>query len=328
MLIFLAGCTSEQSLPKPQTLQPEAITSTAERIEPTTLAKIKKLDVKYLPNPVWVHEKVISGGLPEGDEAFAELRGLGIKTLISVDGAKPDVMRAEKYGMRYVHLPYSYDGVPEQLGKQLAKAVRDLPGPLYLHCHHGRHRSPAAAAVACVGAGFISHDEAGQVLKIAGTSESYRGLFQSVDAARPLDAKLLDAMPTDFPPIANVPAMVDAMVAIEQLHDHLKSIENAGWNSPRDLPALTPVHEILLLREYFRELRRSDETKAKPEAFRQLAEQAEMLCQTLEATLTTSTIDIELASKQFAAVSANCKRCHQEFRDEPSRGKLSNLREQ
>ena len=36
---------------------------------------------------------------------------------------------AKKYGMRYVHLPHGYDGIPEERIAELAKAVRDLPQP-------------------------------------------------------------------------------------------------------------------------------------------------------------------------------------------------------
>ena len=82
-----------------------------------------KVDAPHLPNAYRIHEKLISGGLPEGDEAFAELKELGIKTVISVDGAKPDLAMAKKYGMRYVHLPHGYDGVPDERGAELAKAV-------------------------------------------------------------------------------------------------------------------------------------------------------------------------------------------------------------
>ena len=57
---------------------------------------------------------------------------LGVKTVISVDGAKPDVDLAKKHGMRYVHLPHGYDGVPDDRAKELAKAVR-RPGRPDLH---------------------------------------------------------------------------------------------------------------------------------------------------------------------------------------------------
>src|SRR5262245_11928799 len=100
LVVCLVGCGAQQPAPsKPQS-------PAADKAAAPPAAKIEKLESKHLPNPIRVHEKVISGGLPEGDAAFAELQELGIKTVISVDGAKPDVALAKKYGMRYVHLPH------------------------------------------------------------------------------------------------------------------------------------------------------------------------------------------------------------------------------
>jgi len=152
----------------------------------------RKIAATYLPNPVMVHPKVISGGLPEGDNAFQELQSLGVKTIISVDGMKPDVDTASKFGLRYVHLPHGYDGVPSGRVKELAKAVRSLDGPIYIHCHHGKHRSPAAASIACVGAGLISKSMALAVLELAGTSPNYRGHFDSARRAKPLETAFLE----------------------------------------------------------------------------------------------------------------------------------------
>jgi protein tyrosine phosphatase (PTP) superfamily phosphohydrolase (DUF442 family) len=283
---------------------------------PATAAKIEKLTAKHLPNPVRVHERVISGGLPKGDAAFSELKELGIQTIISVDGAKPDIATAEKHGLRYVHLPHGYDGVPAERAKELAKAVRDLPGPIYLHCHHGKHRSPAAAAVACVGAGLIDRKEAALVLQVAGTSESYRGLFQAAADAHPLDQALLDELKCEFPATAKLPAMAEAMVEIEHIHDRLKAIEKAGWKTPADQPALAPDHEALLLREQFTELLRTKELLAKPARFQELTEDAERTAQALEDALKTTT-SAEQSSRLFRAVSQNCRSCHQTFRDVP-----------
>jgi len=283
-------------------------------------AKIEKLAAEHLPNPVRIHERVISGGLPAGDAAFAELQELGVKTVISVDGAKPDVATAEKYGMRYVHLPHSYDGVPQQRAKELAKAVRDLPGPIYIHCHHGKHRSPAASAVACVGAGLIRPEDAATVLNVAGTSEAYRGLFQSADAAQAFDKALLDELPAEFPAEAKLPAMAEAMVEIEHIHDRLKAIEKAGWQTPTDMPALVPDHEALLLREQFTELLRTKELAGKSAKFQALTKEAEALCQALEDELKKPT-KADAATKLFAAVSHNCTGCHTAFRDVPLQAK-------
>src|SRR5262245_46397548 len=75
--------------------------------------KPEKINEPTLPNAFRLHTKVISGGQPDGELAFAKLKELGVKTIISVDGARPEVELAKKYGLRYVHLPHGYDGVPE-----------------------------------------------------------------------------------------------------------------------------------------------------------------------------------------------------------------------
>ena len=79
---------------------------------------------QHLHNAHVVNAKVISGAQPEGDQAFAELKAMGIRTIISVDGATPDVERARKFGMRYVHLPIGCDNVEVEEGMAIAKAIQ------------------------------------------------------------------------------------------------------------------------------------------------------------------------------------------------------------
>jgi protein tyrosine phosphatase (PTP) superfamily phosphohydrolase (DUF442 family) len=299
-LFALAGCSFEET--PPQVARP---------------IKIAKLQTRHLPNAVRLHEQVISGGLPERDAGFAELRDLGIKTVISVDGAKPAVAAAQKYGLRYVHLPHGYDGIPAERANELAKVVRDLPGPIYIHCHHGHHRSPAAAVVACVGAGLIAPSDAALVLQVAGTSEQYRGLYQAAQSARALDEALLDELVCEFPSIAKLPPLAEAMVLVEQTHEHLKALQLAGWKTPHDQPALVAEHEALLLREHFTELLRTSEVQRRPDEFRRLMEGAETLAQQLETTLRARPSDTSTASGQLARINDNCKSCHQAYRDIP-----------
>lgn len=319
LLALTTGC-SQQTAPRQ-----------AEDSRPTPTGKAtaadfqppRRIAAKHLPNPVQVHSKVISGGLPVGDEAFRELQALGVKIVISVDGAKPDVAMAKKHGLRYVHLPHGYDGVPDDRVKELAKAVRDLDGPVYIHCHHGKHRSPAAASVACVAAGLIPPAAGLSVLEIAGTSPSYRGLFASAREATPLEDALLDELDIEFPETVDVPPMAEAMVAMEHTHDHLKAIAAAGWRTPPDHPDLDATHEALLLREHFAELLRTDYVQQEPEAFQQLLRASEEAAQTLEDTLRqwqpTATQPTPPASLEqlLSSISASCKSCHQKFRDVP-----------
>lgn len=281
----------------------------------------ERIAATSLPNPVLVHPKVISGGLPEGENGFKELRSLGVKTIISVDGMKPDVATASAYGLRYVHLPHGYDGVPSDRAKELAKAVRSLDGPIYIHCHHGKHRSPAAASVACVGAGFIPRSKAVAVLELAGTSPSYRGLFQSVRNAKPLEVALLEELKVDFTASTKVPPMAESMVAIGHTHEHLKLIADAEWNSPPNHPDLEPAHEALLMLEHFTELLRTDYIQQQPDAFQKYLRDSKEASVKLESALRTSDARAadrtDAVQQSFSRISANCEACHQQFRDVP-----------
>ncbi|HEU4419191.1 MAG TPA: hypothetical protein VFT55_09650, partial [Planctomycetota bacterium] len=60
--------------------------------KPVQLAGVHNV-VTYAPN-------LISGGVPEGQEGLHTLAAMGIQTIISVDGATPDVAGAESLGMR------------------------------------------------------------------------------------------------------------------------------------------------------------------------------------------------------------------------------------
>lgn len=276
----------------------------------------RRIDAKHLPNPVQIGEKVISGGLPETEAAFEQLRALGVQTIISVDGAKPDVDMAARYGMRYVHLPHGYNGIPSGRVQELGKAVRDLDGPIYIHCHHGKHRSPAAASVACVAAGMIPAESAVDVLELAGTSQNYQGLYRSAAEARPIDPAELDALHVDFKPTIAPPAMVQQMLAIEHTHDNLQQIAAAGWSTPSDHPDLDPAHEALLMREHFTEMLRSLNGTPQPEAFLQSTRDSRDAAAGLESAIRMGLP--KTTRTQFAnRIQANCKSCHRQFRDIP-----------
>lgn len=283
----------------------------------------ENLTVKHLQNAIRIHPQVISGGQPDGAEAFRELKSLGVRTIISVDGARPDAATAKEFGLRYVHLPHGYDGIPAQRVQELAKAVRDLPGSVYIHCHHGKHRSPAAAAVACVSIGLMQPESAAGVLKLAGTSENYRGLFHAAESARRLDDAILDRLPVEFREVSPLPALAESMVALDRTHDHLKSIADAGWKSPPDHPDLDPAHEALLLREHFTELLRTDAVRTKPDRFRTLLSESEAASRDFEASLRAWQRSVRSPppppsiTASFSRVTRNCTACHREFRDVP-----------
>ena len=272
-------------------------------------------DQDALHNAYVVTDKVISGAQPEGDRSFAVLRELGVKTIISVDGAKPDVASAKRYGMRYVHLPIGYDGVDDVEGRAIAKAVAELPGPVYVHCHHGKHRSAAAVAVACVNNGMLKPEQAEDVLRTFGTGANYKGLWKAAREARRIDDNELAALQIQWVETAAIPALADAMVKVDTHWEHLKSIQKAGWRSPGDHPDLDPSHEALQVQEHFHEIGRTADAQSRPAEYRKLLAASETDVAALRATLSATSIDTKAADAAFKRVSVSCTSCHKGFRD-------------
>ena len=255
------------------------------REEPRPPEVPERLVIPGIENAYRLSPRLYSGGDPHGAEALAALKGLGIRTLISVDGATPDVEAARKLGLRYVHLPIGYDGVPREQAVRLVKAMKTLPGPVYVHCHHGKHRGPAAAAVCGLATEGWTEEQALAWMERAGTSPDYRGLFTSAREFVPPSAEELERAGTELPERAKVPALVEMMVQVDERWDHLKAVQKAGFKAPPDRPDIDPPHEALQLAEQFRELVRLPETKERGEAFRTAAEAAERDATSLEEAL-------------------------------------------
>jgi protein tyrosine phosphatase (PTP) superfamily phosphohydrolase (DUF442 family) len=281
-----------------------------------------KLEVQGLHNVFRVCNSILSGSGPEGEQAFAVLQKLGIRTVISVDGARPDVAQARKYGLRYVHIPIGYNGVSRQQALQIARAVRELPGPFYIHCHHGKHRGPTAAAVARLCADEkCGTADALAVLQSAGTDPRYQGLFKSVQEFQRPTAQELAALPGRFPGAANVAGLTQAMVTIDHCWDNLKLVRNAGWKGTPDHPDIDPAHEALQLVEGFQELRRLPELKNRPEEFRNWVADAHESAKELEQLLRMGTARKaaggDAAERVYRRVGALCTQCHARYRDAP-----------
>lgn len=268
-----------------------------------------------LPNARWVAGNVLCGGLPESDAGFAKLQALGIKTVISVDGLKPDVELARRYGLRYVHLPFGYDGVPVAQGQAIAKAIAELPGPVYVHCHHGMHRAPAAAAVACIIDGALAPDAARSVLEAFGTGRNYTGLWRSAAEAQPMAPATLHDLKVEFRETAKLPPLADAMVEVDARFDRLKAVQAAGWRPPSSHPDLDPPHEALQLSEMFHEIGRSDAARGKSDDFLKKLADAEQATNGLRAALVAHPADSAGADAAFKRVGASCTACHKAHRD-------------
>lgn len=227
-------------------------------------------DIKAYPLPInadaienlyRVTPELFSGGQPQNDAGFAHLQKLGIKTIISVDGITPDVATAKRFGMGYVHLPVQYKGIERDDALIIAKAAKTLERPVFIHCHHGKHRGPTAVAMTAMVTEGWSKEQAQKWLTTAGTSPHYEGLYASVARLWLPSKEAFDRVPTDFPQTQKLERFTASMARIGELHEHLKSFQANNYKPLEKHPDLSPTHEALMLNEAFREANRSYQVK-------------------------------------------------------------------
>ena len=252
---------------------------------------------------VWqrVTDRIYCGGEPAGFEALA---AQGFTAVVSVDGIPPDVAAARRAGLRYVHIPMGYDGVHDHARLSLARLVQELDGPMYIHCHHGHHRAPVAAAVAGILAGELDHARGLELLRRAGTSPDFVGLWHAVETCeRP-------ARGTHLPELvetADLASTAEVMAKIDWAWAKLRMTRDVGWTK-----AQQPHEQAVLLREGFREFRRSLADDLGDDFTRRLAD-AEQLAQQLGVAVETQ--DWRRANDAVVSLSASCADCHSRFRD-------------
>lgn len=321
VFIFVAAC-SEKTSPGDVQASVADTRSAASTTAPhtasspaTTQPFAPVADQTNLHNAHVVTSKVVSGAQPEGEASFKLLQELGVKTIISVDGAAPDVEGAKKFGMRYVHLPIGYDGVDPTEGKAIAKAIQELPGKVYVHCHHGKHRSAAAVAVACVYNGELKPEQAELVLQIFGTGANYAGLWKAAREARPLGDAELSALKIDYVEVAKIDDFAETMVHVDQHWEHVKAIKKAGWKAPADHPDLDPPHEVLMVQERLHEGGRLEPAGKRPAEFHALLGEGETALKALAEMVGKQPIDTTAADTAFNDVVQNCTACHKDHRD-------------
>ena len=258
-------------------------------------------------------EKLGQGGQPMGEEAFRNLAALGYRTLISVDGAKPDADAAAKYGLTYVHIPFGYNGVPQDAQDRIVKAVTDTDGPVFIHCHHGQHRGPAGMMVARIVVDGISHDEALKELKDSGCAEQYKGLYRDIAACVPPTAERLAALPAKLPTYVSPGDVADHMAALDRVWDRIGKTKDAAWATPASMPDVDPPHEARMLWESFREAARLPDAQKHGDEFLAILKRAEDGAVAMEEAIRRN--DGAAAAKHYEAVKASCTDCHKRWRN-------------
>ncbi|MCC6284650.1 MAG: cytochrome c [Phycisphaerales bacterium] len=312
-VVFGAGC-GQPSVERPaEARQVQGRTTLAM----PSVTEVAPREYPGIHNAVAFHDGFVSGSAPEGDAGFATLAAMGVRTIISVDGAEPEAERAAAFGMRYIHLPIGYNGFDESRRLELARAARDArrEGPVYIHCHHGKHRSAGAAAAIASSLGWLTPEQGVARMRISGTAPTYTGLYECAAAATVVKVSAIDAIPGDFPAVSRPSGFVQGMVEIDEAFEHLKLIEKAGWRPPPDHPDLVPPAEAGRLADHFRTLAAGEYARRKPAEFLRLMEESRAKAQQLEDLLASATPEAATLTPALKGIGASCTACHSEYRD-------------
>jgi protein tyrosine phosphatase (PTP) superfamily phosphohydrolase (DUF442 family) len=278
--------------------------------EGISLEKKEPANFPGLPRVYSVSNRILTGYEPIGAKGFESLKSLGIKTIISVDGATPNLELAKFMGMRYVHIPFGYDEVPADAQKSIYQVLRELDGPFYFHCHHGQHRGPAAAAIALQIQSGCSGETALKVLENCGTGKDYKGLWKSVaEYQRPKGDEKFPALVE----VAKVESMTQAMAKMDRTWDTLIRLQKSAWKPTSDHPDLSPEHEALMLGESLRTATRLNVVKDRQEDFWLRMKEAESNTFHLRDAIIAG--DNAEAGKRFEAITKNCATCHTLYRN-------------
>lgn len=259
----------------------------------------RRLPDATLENLIRVSPGIYSGGEPRTGADLDRIAELGVKTVVSVDGIAPPVELARERGLRYVHIPIGYDRVGEKACLTIARLVREAPGPYYVHCHHGRHRGPAVAAIIGRSTGELDAPTAHRTLELARTGVGYTGLWADVKNYTP------PAPDTPLPPLEES-STVDSFSASMSMID--RAFSDLG--TPGDFSE-EPGPPALQLREGFREALRTVRPDA-PAELRGWLEESERAADRLEKALEQG--DGDAADQAHSRLRRLCRQCHREYR--------------
>lgn len=264
------------------------------------------------PAIIQITESVFSGATPDKELGFSTLKRLGVKTIISVDGASPEVKLASSLGMEYIHIPVGYDTITVQQSATLTSVLSKKKGPFYIHCHHGHHRGPAAAAVMLIRNKLITKSEALSFVDKAGLSPHYKGLWKAIENA---PSQINDSTsPAPLVSKATVSDYTQAMVEIDTAYQELRLFSKNNWQPLSDAPDLSALHSSLMLLEKLKELPRTTTEEFSQDKVYQnhLAASTEISTQLHQSLQKAS---FEKATTRFKILKDSCIDCHSDYRD-------------
>jgi len=332
-VLLAAACTSNtdrpgrevhESVTAPRVPAPLVLQASAyEAAAAVPLPRLAPVETDGLHNVFRLSDDIISGSEPHGEAALEDIARMGVKTVLSVDGKVPDAETAAKYGLRYVHVPIQYKGITDDQVAQIAKTFRELPGPFYVHCFHGKHRGPAAAAIGRVALDGVSREEAiAEMRQWCGTSSKYEGLYRTIALKDVPTAEASAKYEFAFEAAHQFEGTRTAMIPMGRHFDNVTVLKKAGWKVDPAHPDIDPLQEATQLHQLFAACQKMDDTAAYADdyhgwmqaSFDASAQLVRFLSDCKAETCTPEEVSTELAAA-YDLVSKSCTDCHKAYRD-------------
>ncbi|MCP4218520.1 MAG: hypothetical protein GY765_28050 [bacterium] len=105
------------------------------------------IEKKGLPNLHKVSDTLYRGAQPK-KVGFAELKKMGIKTIVNLRSSDKDLKYTQEHGFNYHHIPVNtFSPKTEQFARFMEIVTHPDSQPVFLHCKHGADRTGSAVAI-------------------------------------------------------------------------------------------------------------------------------------------------------------------------------------
>lgn len=303
---------------------PMQLTGTAYEAAATVpLPKVAPGNYPGMANVYRLSDTIISGSEPHDAEALAQLAAWGVKTVLSVDGKAPDVESAEALGLRYVHVPIRYSGITEDQVSCIAKTFREMEAPFYVHCFHGKHRGPAAAAIGRVALDGLERERAiAEMRQWSSTASKYEGLYSTVAVSDIPSAEQTAAYDFDFASARQFDGVREAMIVLTRSFDEVKLMAKSEWKATSEHPDIDPLQSAVQVSQLMNACGEMEESAAYPEDFQEMMADSRQHLGDLVQFLTDCRVEgtseyvrNEQLDASFKAAAASCTKCHATYRN-------------
>ena len=147
-------------------------------------------DTDVLEHVARINDSLYRGAQPDGEEGYAAVKEMGIKTVICLRNNHDYSEEVKKAGMEYVAIPiYAAIGSTPPSDEQVElffNTVLDPSNqPVYFHCLHGKDRTGTMGAIYRIEVDGWTNEEAVEELQAFGYHSIYKDLIQFVRDYKP-----------------------------------------------------------------------------------------------------------------------------------------------